>query len=97
MEQFRIQQRIGNSEVEIIPYVLPHGFNKVEAFIVQVSCCPAFKGGDKHLMAEVCKILTNITNGETVIRTEYVVNEVHFERDFYVSFIRFQVLTPLYT
>lgn len=94
MEHFKINQRLGNSDVIIVPQIMPQGFDKVEAFLVEVTCSPAYKGGDKELMIEVCKILSKL-NTKLEIRTDYVVNEAHIEGLSDVSFIRFQVLTPL--
>ena len=96
MKQFRIVQQLGNSEVTIVPHVLPIGFNKVESFMVSVICFPAFKGGYKCLMREVCRILSSIDGVE--IKTHYVVTNIATEgENFDVKSICFQVVTPLST
>ena len=95
MQEYKIHQMIGNSEVEIVPHIKPQGFYKTEAFFVDVKCFPAFKGGDKELMVKVCVILSRLNGGKTELRTQYVVDEVHYEGDFAVSFIRFQVITSI--
>ena len=83
-----------NCDLTITPSVAPSLFRKVNAFNVRVQCCPSFDGTKEALMQEVCAILSNATNGNTEIRTKFVLSDVSFE-NFHLQEIVFQVITPL--
>ena len=93
MDQFSITRQIGNSEVKIVPHVLPKHFIKVAAFLVDVECFPAYKYGEKRLMKEVCSILSEGNNVTPEISTFYVVNDIRTEGSFfYVNKVCFQAV-----
>lgn len=96
MKMFSITQRIGNSLVQIIPSIRPEGFSKVDAFMVDVSCIPAYKHGKERLMQEVCSILSFLDGVNTTIKTLGVISSSSTEgENFDVNSICFQVITPL--
>lgn len=91
----QIETTIKNSDVTIIPEVAPEIFGRFYAFDVRIICNPPYRGSDKELMIEICKILTEQTKGAIELKTFYVVHDVHYASDFQVEEITFQVITPL--
>lgn len=57
----RIHVKIKNCDVTIVPEVAPENFGRVNAFDVRVLCDSPYRGSDKELMVEVCRILTEHT------------------------------------
>jgi len=91
----RIKVKIKNCDLTIIPEVAPESFGRINAFDVRVLCEPPYRGSDKELMVEVCRILTEQTKAKVELKTFYVVRDVHYVSEFWVEEISFQVITPL--
>lgn len=85
----RIQVKIKNCYVTIIPEVAPENFGRINAFDVKVLCDSPYRGSDKELMVEVCRILTEQTKGAVELKTFYVVRDIHYASDLRVGEIIF--------
>lgn len=90
-----IKVKIKNCDATIIPEVASENFGKISAFDVRVLCEPPYRGSDKQLMIEVCRILTEQNKWKVELKTFYVIRDVHYISEFEVEDITFQVITPL--